>query len=166
MTVDEIKQTYSMREIVEQYGIKINRAGFCSCCFHSGDRTPSMKIYQKDFHCHACGKNGDIFTFVQQMDGCSFKEAYLKLGGGYENKSDWQRKKFQYQLQKKKEKAKRELELKKQWKREILKDIHIQKLFIKCFPVFSDDWCEAVNQLEYDFYILGEINREGVTLVD
>lgn len=166
MTVDEIKQTYSMREIVEQYGIKINRAGFCSCCFHSGDRTPSLKIYQKDFHCHACGANGDIFTFVQQMDGCSFKEAYLKLGGEYDKKSDWQRKKFQYQLQQKKEKERKELERKKKWKREILRDIPLQKLFIKCFPVFSDDWCEAVNQLEYDFYILDEMNREGVRLLD
>ena len=166
MTVDEIKQAYSMRDIVEQYGIKINRAGFCSCCFHSGDRTPSMKIYQKDFHCHACGANGDIFTFVQQMDGCSFKEAYLKLGGEYDKKSDWQRKKFQYQLQQKKEKERKELERKKKWKREILRDIPMQKLFIKCFPVFSDDWCEAVNQLEYDFYILDEMNREGVRLLD
>ena len=166
MTTDEIKQSVSMREVVEQYGYHPNRAGFISCPFHNGDRTPSMKIYQKDFHCHACGKNGDIFTFVQQMDGCSFKEAYLKLGGGYEKKSDWQRKKFQYQLQQKKEKARKELERKKQWKRDILNDISLQKIFIKLLPVFSDDWCEAVNQLEYDFYILEEMNRDGVRLLD
>ena len=161
MTTDEIKQSVSMREVVEQYGYHPNRAGFISCPFHNGDRTPSMKIYQKDFHCHACGANGDIFTFVQQMEGCSFKEAYLKLGGAYEKKSDWQRKKFEYQIQKKKEKERKELESKKQWKKEILQDIKMQKLFVKCFPVFSDDWCAAVNRLEYDFYILDEMNREG-----
>ena len=166
MTTDEIKQAVSMREVVEQYGYHPNRSGFISCPFHSGDRTPSMKIYQKDFHCHACGANGDIFTFVQQMDGCSFKDAYLKLGGGYDKKSDWQRKKFQYQLQQKKKKERKELERKKNWKREILRDIPLQKLFIKCFQVFSDDWCEAVNQLEYDFYILDEMNRDGVRLLD
>ena len=166
MTVEEIKQQYSMRDVVEMYGFRPNRAGFISCPFHSGDRTPSMKIYPKDFHCHACGANGDIFTFIQRMDNCSFKEAFLKLGGEYEQKSDWQRKKFDYQLQQKKEKARKELERKKQWKRDILNDISLQKIFIKLFPLFSDDWCEAVNRLEYDFYILSEMRREGVKLVD
>ena len=165
MTTDEIKQSVSMREVVEQYGFHPNRAGFISCPFHK-EKTASMKVYKDSVYCFGCGRSGDIFTFVQQMDGCSFKEAYLKLGGEYEKKSDWQRKKFQYQLQQKKEKEQKELERKKKWKREILRDITLQKLFIKCFPVFSDDWCEAVNQLEYDFYILEEMNREGVRLVD
>ena len=166
MTVEEIKQQYSMRDVVEMYGFHPNRAGFISCPFHAGDHSPSMKIYPKDFHCHACGANGDIFTFVQRMDNCSFKDAFLKLGGEYEHKTDWQRKKFEYQLQQKKEKERKELERKRQWKREILQDIPMQKLFAKCFPVFSDDWCAAVNRLEYDFYILDEMNREGVKLFD
>ena len=166
MTVDEIKQAYSMRDIVEQYGIKINRAGFCSCCFHSGDRTPSMKIYQKDFHCHACGANGDIFTFVQQMDGCSFKEAYLKLGGGYEKKSDWQRKKFQYQLQQKKERQRRELLKKRERKMQVINDIKLYRNAINNLPVFSENWCYAVNNFEYAMYELEELTKEGVTLFD
>lgn len=165
MTTDEIKQSVSMREVVEQYGYHPNRAGFISCPFHK-EKTASMKVYKDSVYCFGCGRSGDIFTFVQQMDGCSFKEAYLKLGGEYEKKSDWQRKKFQYQLQQKKEKERKELERKRQWKREILQDIQMQKLFAKCFPVFSDDWCAAVNRLEYDFYILDEMNREGVKLFD
>lgn len=165
MTTDEIKQSVSMREVVEQYGYHPNRAGFISCPFHK-EKTASMKVYKDSVYCFGCGRSGDIFTFVQQMDGCSFKEAYLKLGGEYEKKSDWQRKKFEYQLQQKKEKERKELERKRQWKREILQDIQMQKLFAKCFPVFSDDWCAAVNRLEYDFYILDEMNREGVKLFD
>ena len=165
MTTDEIKQSVSMREVVEQYGYHPNRAGFISCPFHK-EKTASMKVYKDSVYCFGCGRSGDIYTFVQQMDGCSFKEAYLKLGGEYEKKSDWQRKKFEYQLQQKKEKERKELERKRQWKREILQDIPMQKLFAKCFPVFSDDWCAAVNRLEYDFYILDEMNREGVKLFD
>ena len=165
MTTDEIKKSVSMREVVEQYGYHPNRAGFISCPFHK-EKTASMKVYKDSVYCFGCGRSGDIFTFVQQMDGCSFKEAYLKLGGEYEKKSDWQRKKFEYQLQQKKEKERKELERKRQWKREILQDIPMQKLFAKCFPVFSDDWCAAVNRLEYDFYILDEMNREGVKLFD
>lgn len=165
MTTDEIKQSVSMLEVVEQYGYHPNRAGFISCPFHK-EKTASMKVYKDSVYCFGCGRSGDIFTFVQQMDGCSFKEAFLKLGGEYEKKSDWQRKKFEYQLQQKKEKERKELERKRQWKREILQDIPMQKLFAKCFPVFSDDWCAAVNRLEYDFYILDEMNREGVKLFD
>ena len=40
----EIKNTYSMRDIVERYGFHPNRAGFISCPFHQGDRTPSLKV--------------------------------------------------------------------------------------------------------------------------
>ena len=166
MTSDELKQKYSMNDVVGMYGFQPKRSGFISCPFHFGARSPSLKIYPKDFYCHACGANGDIFTFVQMIDNCSFKEAYLKLGGEYEKRSDWKRKKFEYQIQKKKEKERKELENKKQWKREILQDIKMQKLFVKCFPVFSNEWCDSMNRLEYDYYILDEMNREGVKLFD
>ena len=165
MTAEEIKEQYDMPYVLNMYGINPDRKGFIRCIFHK-EKTASMKVYKDSVYCFGCGRSGDIFTFVQQMDGCSFKDAYLKLGGEYEKKSDWQRKKFQYQLQQKKEKERKELESKRQWKREILQDIPMQKLFAKCFPVFSDDWCAAVNRLEYDFYILDEMNREGVKLFD
>ena len=165
MTAEEIKEQYDMPYVLNMYGINPDRKGFIRCIFHK-EKTASMKVYKDSVYCFGCGRSGDIFTFVQQMDGCSFKEAYLKLGGEYEKKSDWQRKKFEYQLQQKKEKERKELERKRQWKREILQDIQMQKLFDKCFPVFSDDWCAAVNRLEYDFYILDEMNREGVKLFD
>lgn len=165
MTAEEIKEQYDMPYVLNMYGINPDRKGFIRCIFHK-EKTASMKVYKDSVYCFGCGRSGDIFTFVQQMDGCSFKEAFLKLGGEYEKKSDWQRKKFEYQLQQKKEKERKELERKRQWKREILQDIPMQKLFAKCFPVFSDDWCAAVNRLEYDFYILDEMNREGVKLFD
>lgn len=84
MTVEEIKAVYSMKQIVEQYGFIPSRSGFISCPFHQGDRTPSLKVYEKDFHCHACGANGDIFTFVQKMENVSFSEAFKILGGTYQ----------------------------------------------------------------------------------
>jgi len=166
MTAEEIKAQYSMTDIIQMYGLKVNRAGFCSCPFHGKDSHPSMKIYKKDYNCFTCRANGDIFTFIQGMENCSFKEAFIKLGGTYQKKTDWQRKRFEYELQKKKEKAQRDLIEKKRLRSKTLKDIKLQKLFAKCFPVFSDDWCEAVNRLEYDFYIIEELNREGVRLYD
>ena len=49
MTRDDIKRTYSMASIIGRYGFGPNRAGFISCPFHTGDRTASMKIYERDF---------------------------------------------------------------------------------------------------------------------
>lgn len=86
MTVEEIKQSIPMPELAQRYGIQIRRDGMCSCPFHGTDRHPSMKIYKDSFHCFACGKSGDIFSFVMEMDGCDFKTAYLSLGGTYEHK--------------------------------------------------------------------------------
>lgn len=162
MTADEIKQIYSMRDILQMYGIPIKK-GFCCCPFHN-EKTGSMKIYKDSYNCFGCGANGDIFTFVQGMDNCSFKEAFLKLGGTYERRSDFQHKKFKYELEmKKKKEAKEKAKKQKLWK-DTLKDIHYQKLFIKLSPVFSDDWCEAINQLEKDFLLLDEMREGGVNI--
>jgi len=84
LTVEEIKSTYSMKNIVVQYGFQLNRRGFISCPFHDGDRQASLKVYDRDFHCHACGANGDIFSFVERMENITFKEAFQILGGTYE----------------------------------------------------------------------------------
>lgn len=84
MTAEEIKQSLSMPEVARQYGLQIRRDGMCSCPFHGEDKHPSMKIYKDSFTCFACGAHGDIFTFVQLMTGYSFKDAFLSLGGTYE----------------------------------------------------------------------------------
>ena len=87
MTKEEIKENTAMRDILRRYGLpEPNRSGFIACPFHKGDREPSMKIYEKDYHCYACGENGDIFTFVERMEGIPFREAFLSLGkrGGKE----------------------------------------------------------------------------------
>jgi len=84
MNRDELKQKYSMRDIVEQYGFTPNRAGFIHCPFHKGDKGASLKVYKDSFHCFGCGANGDIFTFIQKMDSVDFKTAFQSLGGTYD----------------------------------------------------------------------------------
>ena len=154
MTSDELKQSISMQEVVGRYGFHPNRAGFISCPFHQGDRTPSMKIYPKDYHCHACGANGDIFSFVMGMENCDFKTAYKSLGGTYKECSDYQYKMYKYRMEKRKETEQKRLQRLAEEKRQIIQEIKLQKLFVKLFPVFSDDWCSSVNRLEYLFYRL------------
>lgn len=153
MTTDEIKQSVSMREVVERYGIHIDRKGFCCCPFHK-EKTGSMKIYKDSYNCFGCGANGDIFSFVMGMENCDFKTAYKALGGSYKQQTDHQRNLYHYHLQKRKEDEIKRLQRIEQEKKEVTEEIRMQKLFKKLSPVFSDDWCEAVNRLEYLFYKL------------
>ena len=80
MNVDDLKETYSMRDIVEKYGLHVDKAGFCICPFHKED-TASLKVYERSFYCFGCHQGGDIFTFIQKMDDCDFKTAFKSLGG-------------------------------------------------------------------------------------
>jgi DNA primase len=150
MTSDEIKRSLSMREVVERYGIHIDRKGFCCCPFHK-EKTGSMKIYKDSYNCFGCGANGDIFSFVMGMDHCDFKTAYVALGGSYEGKSDYQRNLYHYHLQKRKESELKRRKREEQERIDIINEIPLQKLFKQLSPVFSDDWCDAVNRLEYLF---------------
>ena len=75
MTRDEIKEMYNMRDVLALYRLQPDRKGFIHCPFHRGDRDASMKIYDRDFHCFACGAHGDIFSFIMLMECCDFKDA-------------------------------------------------------------------------------------------
>lgn len=156
MTVEEIKAAYSMRDIVQRYGFQPNRAGFIHCPFHQGDRTPSLKVYEKDYHCHACGANGDIFTFVQIMEDVSFKEAFLLLGGTYqpESRKTLQMKRVKFQ----REKAMRERHERQfaEWHKTRLGEVcRILRLLDDMIPrmiPFTDEWEVAVSMRELNRY--------------
>ena len=62
----EVKEAVLMEEAVSFYGYEPNRAGFIRCPFHN-DRTPSMKIYPRAFHCFGCGAHGSVIDFVAQL---------------------------------------------------------------------------------------------------
>lgn len=159
MTREEIKSTYSMREIVEKYGLHLNRAGFIRCPFHEGDRDASMKIYQDSYHCFGCGANGDIFTFVQKMDNCDFKTAFYSLGGTYE-KPTFQSKLSVYRLKKQEEQRKKE-EIKLKRKRELNNMlIDIYRNWMKKSEPFSDVWCDCSNALTKQLYMHEVLNEK------
>lgn len=147
-----------MRDIVERYGIRTTRAGFISCPFHKGDRKPSMKIYQKDYHCHACGANGDIFTFVQQMEGVSFKEAFCILGGTYE-KPSFSSRLAVYRSQKHHEMLEKEQDRLKSRRQLNNAQISIFRAYLNRSEPFSDVWCDCCNALQYQLYIHSELNE-------
>lgn len=147
MTTDEIKQSVSMREAVEKYGLHPNRAGFISCPFHQGDRTPSMKIYKRNYHCYACGANGDVFSFVMGIEHCDFKTSFSILGGTYErSNTDFSNKIRQEKFRRQREEEIKKEQFQEQFKKEILLTWNLVKAAIRGFEPYSDDWCYAINQ--------------------
>lgn len=79
--VDQIKERLSIVDVVGSY-IKLEPAGInmkARCPFHN-ERTPSFFVSptRGSFHCFGCAKGGDMFTFVQDIEGVDFSGA-LKL---------------------------------------------------------------------------------------
>lgn len=151
MTKEEIKGLYSMRDILDRYGLpQPNRAGFICCPFHK-EKTASMKIYKKDFNCFGCGANGDIFTFVMLMDGISFKEAYAALGGDY--KSSFSARLKLYRAQKKREMQRRTRERLKRKKDQNYMLMEAYREWLGRLDPLSDAWTDVYNALQYQEYL-------------
>ncbi|MEY4673364.1 MAG: hypothetical protein RL148_1148 [Planctomycetota bacterium] len=50
------------------------------CPFHQ-EKGPSFTVYpdSQHFHCYGCGKSGDVFTFLMEREGLTFREAFERL---------------------------------------------------------------------------------------
>ncbi len=80
MNTEEIKSRYTMRDILNRYGLKMGRNGLTRCPFHD-DHHASMKIYDRSFFCFSCHTGGDVIRFVELFEGVDFREACKRLGG-------------------------------------------------------------------------------------
>lgn len=79
--VQQIKDRLNIVDIVSQY-VKLERAGAtlkARCPFHA-ERSPSFVVSSDrgTYHCFGCGVGGDIFSFVEAIEGVDFKGA-LKI---------------------------------------------------------------------------------------
>ena len=72
-----VKQSVTVREAAEHYGIVVGRGGMACCPFHD-DHHPSMKVDTR-FHCFGCGADGDAIDFTARLYDLSPKEAAEKL---------------------------------------------------------------------------------------
>lgn len=156
MTKEEVKERYSMADILERYGLpEPNRRGFIRCPFHD-ENTPSMKVYKKDFHCFGCGANGDVISFVERMEGVSFSEALKSLGG--DTGSSFSARMEIYQARKRREK-KLQIEAVLAEKREM--NYRQMKLFRRALEMsepLSEGWAMAYNELQYQEYLWDVLN--------
>ena len=73
-----VKQSVTVREAAEMYGIAVGRGGMACCPFHD-DRHPSLKLNEDYFYCFGCGATGDVIDFTARLYDLSPKEAAEKL---------------------------------------------------------------------------------------
>jgi len=81
--VEEIKSRLGIQDLVSQY-VQLKKAGvnYKGLCPFHGEKTPSFVVSPEKqiCHCFGCGRGGDIFTFIQELEGITFSEALQVLG--------------------------------------------------------------------------------------
>lgn len=79
---EQIKDRLNVVDVLGEY-LKLEKAGTnykALCPFHN-EKTPSFMVNpeQNFWYCFGCQKGGDIFTFVQEMEGLEFRDALERL---------------------------------------------------------------------------------------
>lgn len=76
--IEEIRATADIVDVVGDYvQLKKSGSGYKGLCpFHS-EKTPSFHVDPNKnlFYCFGCSKGGDVFTFLQEIEGLSFVES-------------------------------------------------------------------------------------------
>jgi len=80
--IQQIKDRINIADVVGQY-VTLRRAGrtyMGKCPFHK-ERTPSFHVSPErgTYKCFGCGEGGDVFTFVQKIDGVDFVTVLKQL---------------------------------------------------------------------------------------
>lgn len=80
--VEQIKSKIDITDFISQY-LTLKKAGANykgSCPFHQEKTASFMVSPEKQiFKCFGCGKGGDVFAFLMEMEGLNFREALESL---------------------------------------------------------------------------------------
>src|ERR1051325_6272375 len=80
---ETVRQQADIVRVVSDY-VKLKKAGaqnFSGLCPFHNEKTPSFSVHatRQFFHCFGCGKSGDVFKFVQEIEKVTFGEAVRLL---------------------------------------------------------------------------------------
>jgi DNA primase len=75
---DRVKQQADIVRVVGEY-VRLKKTGkdFSGLCPFHQEKTPSFTVspIKQIFYCFGCGKGGDVYNFVMDMEKCEFPEA-------------------------------------------------------------------------------------------
>jgi DNA primase len=83
-----VKHHLDFASVLRQYQVSLRRSGRDQyrgrCPIHQGDGREAFhaNLTRNVFHCFSCGAGGTVLDFVAAMEGCTLREAALKLQGG------------------------------------------------------------------------------------
>ncbi len=80
---DQIKERVAIVDLIREYVPELKKAGTnwkARCPFHQ-EKTPSFTVSddKQMWHCFGCSKGGDIFGFLQEIEGIDFAESLRTL---------------------------------------------------------------------------------------
>ena len=80
--LDEIAARCDIVSVINEY-VPLKRRGsnYQGLCPFHNEKTPSFSVSpgKQIFHCFGCGKDGNVFRFIMDIEGISFLEAVEKL---------------------------------------------------------------------------------------
>jgi DNA primase len=80
--IEEIRNRVDVAAVVGRH-MELKKSGrtWKGCCPFHGERTPSFHVYAEDKHfkCYGCGEHGDVFKFLQKVQGKEFPEVVREL---------------------------------------------------------------------------------------
>lgn len=80
--IEEVRQANDIVDVVSEY-VQLKKQGrnhFGLCPFHN-ENTPSFSVTEEKqiFHCFGCGKGGNVFSFIMEIEQYNFIEAVRHL---------------------------------------------------------------------------------------
>ena len=81
-TREQIRAASDIVDIVGSY-VPLKRAGanFVALCPFHKEKSPSFNVnpQRQTFHCFGCGKGGDVFNFIKEIENVEFMDAVRRL---------------------------------------------------------------------------------------
>lgn len=80
--IEQVRDATDIVDFISQY-VQLQKSGknlFGLCPFHE-ERTPSFSVSEDKqiFHCFSCGRGGNVFKFLMELENLSFQEAVVKV---------------------------------------------------------------------------------------
>lgn len=75
--IDDLRNQADIVRVLGDYvTLKKKGQNYWACCPFHGEKTPSFSVSSKGFFkCFGCGKSGNVFAFVMEIEGSPFPEA-------------------------------------------------------------------------------------------